>query len=257
MAQRKPRGDAAAGKRSEKAAGGDVETREWLDSLDGVLRDGGPERVRDLLIALERRAADAGVTLPYRANTPYVNTIPRSRQPRYPGDLELERRVRRLVRWNAMAMVVRANRASEGIGGHISTFASQATLLEVAFHHFFRGPDAEDGGDQVYFQGHATPGVYSRAFLEGRLTEQQLVNFRRETAPGGGLSSYPHPWLMPQFWSFPTVSMGLGPIMAIYQARYTRYLEDRGLAEPRGRVWARGSSTRTATATSSPSHTRR
>ena len=148
MAQRKPRGDAAAGKRREKDAGGDVETREWLESLDGVLRDGGPERARELLIALERRAADAGVTLPYRANTPYVNTIPRSRQPRYPGDLELERRVRRLVRWNAMAMVVRANRASEGIGGHISTFASAATLLEVGFHHFFRGPDAEDGGDQ-------------------------------------------------------------------------------------------------------------
>ena len=238
MAQRKPRGGGAAGKQRERVAGGDVETREWLESLDGVLREGGPERVRDLLVALERRAADAGVTLPYRANTPYVNTIPRARQPRYPGDLELERRVRRLVRWNAMAMVVRANRAEEGIGGHISTFASAATLLEVAFNHFFRGPDAEDGGDQVYFQGHATPGVYARAFLEGRLSEKQLENFRRELAPGGGLSSYPHPWLMPRFWSFPTVSMGLAPIMAIYQARYNRYLEDRGLAEPRGRVWA-------------------
>jgi pyruvate dehydrogenase E1 component len=238
MAQRKPRANAAAGKKREKLAVGDAETREWLESLDGVLRDGGPERVRELLTALERHAAEAGITLPYRANTPYVNTIPRSRQPRYPGDLELERRVRRLVRWNAMAMVVRANRAEEGIGGHISTFASQATLLEVAFNHFFRGPDAEGGGDLVYFQGHATPGVYSRAFLEGRLTEAQLVNFRRELAPGGGLSSYPHPWLMPRFWSFPTVSMGLAPIMAIYQARFNRYLEDRGLAEPGGRVWA-------------------
>src|SRR5262245_51328901 len=238
MAQRKARGDAAAGKRRERVAPGDVETREWLEALDGVLREGGPERARELLVALERRAAEAGVTLPYRANTPYVNTIPRARQPRYPGDLELERRVRRLVRWNAMAMVVRANRAEEGIGGHISTFASAATLLEVGFNHFFRGPDAEDGGDQVYFQGHATPGVYSRAFLEGRLTEGQLENFRREPAPGGGLSSYPHPWLMPRFWSFPTVSMGLAPIMAIYHARFNRYLEDRGLAEPRGRVWA-------------------
>jgi len=240
MAQRKSREGGAVSPR-DKVAQGDVErveTGEWIESLDAVLREGGPERVRELLIALERRAAEAGVTLPYRANTPYVNTIPRDRQPRYAGDLELERRVRRLVRWNAMAMVVRANRAEEGIGGHISTFASAATLLEVGFNHFFRGPDAEDGGDQVYFQGHATPGVYSRAFLEGRLTEKQLENFRRELAPGGGLSSYPHPWLMPQFWSFPTVSMGLAPIMAIYQARYNRYLEDRGLAEPRGRVWA-------------------
>ena len=238
MAQRKPRGD--AGSPRERSASGDAEqeTGEWIESLDAVLREGGPERLRELLIALERRAAEAGVTLPHRANTPYVNTIPRDRQPRYAGDLELERRVRRLVRWNAMAMVVRANRAEEGIGGHISTFASAATLLEVGFNHFFRGPDAEDGGDQVYFQGHATPGVYSRAFLEGRLTEKQLENFRRELAPGGGLSSYPHPWLMPHFWSFPTVSMGLAPIMAIYQARYNRYLEDRGLAEPRGRVWA-------------------
>ena len=160
MEQRKPRGDAAAGKRREKA-GSDVETREWLESLDGILRDGGPERARELLIALERRAADAGVTLPYRANTPYVNTIPRSRQPRYPGDLELERRVRRLVRWNAMAMVVRANRASEGIGGHISTFASQATLLRVAFYPFFPGPDAEDGG------GRSGDGPFGRAGSRG------------------------------------------------------------------------------------------
>jgi pyruvate dehydrogenase E1 component len=235
----KPRGGEKAPRTEEgRGAAERIETQEWMESFDAVLRTGGPERGRELLASLERRAGQAGVTLPYRANTPYVNTIPRAQQPRYPGDLELERRVRRLVRWNAMAMVVRANRAEEGIGGHISTFASMATLLEVAFNHFFRGPDAEDGGDQIYFQGHAAPGVYARAFLEGRLTEKQLESFRRELAPGGGLSSYPHPWLMPGFWSFPTVSMGLAPIMAIYQARYNRYLEDRGLAGPTGRVWA-------------------
>ncbi len=215
-----------------------LETREWLDSLDYVIRTGGAPRVERLLRQLQRRAAEFGISLPYTANTPYINTIPRSRQPLYPGNLEIERRIRRLVRWNAMAMVVRANRAEDGIGGHISTFASCATLFEVGFHHFFHGRDREDGGDQVYFQGHAAPGIYARAFLEGRLSQRQLENFRRELAPGGGLSSYPHPWLMPGFWDFPTVSMGLSPIMAIYQARFNRFLEDRGLTATTGKVWA-------------------
>jgi pyruvate dehydrogenase E1 component len=231
MAQREPRDGAAA--ELER-----LETREWLESLDHVIQSGDPARAQRLLRQLQHRAASFGITLPYAANTPYVNTIPRARQPLYPGNLDIERRIRSLVRWNAMAMVVRANRAEEGIGGHISTFASAATLFEVGFNHFFRGPDADGGGDQIYFQGHAAPGVYARAFLEGRLGREQLENFRRELSPGGGLSSYPHPWLMPGFWAFPTVSMGLSPIMAIYQARFNRFLEDRGLKQATGRVWA-------------------
>jgi pyruvate dehydrogenase E1 component len=217
-----------------------AETAEWLESLDYVLERKGPERVRQLLEALEESAIRNGVELPFTATTPYVNTIPRDKQPRYPGKRELERRIKSFVRWNAMAMVVRANREVAGIGGHISTYASSATLYEVAFNHFFRGR-GESGfeGDQIYFQGHASPGMYARAFLEERLSEQQLVNFRRELQPGGGLSSYPHPWLMPNFWEFPTVSMGLGPIMAIYQARFNRYLTDRGIADLSGKhVWA-------------------
>ena len=217
-----------------------AETAEWLESLDYVLERKGPERVRQLLEALEESAIRNGVELPFTATTPYVNTIPRDKQPRYPGKRELERRIKSFVRWNAMAMVVRANREVAGIGGHISTYASSATLYEVAFNHFFRGR-GESGfeGDQIYFQGHASPGMYARAFLEERLSEQQLVNFRRELQPGGGLSSYPHPWLMPNFWEFPTVSMGLGPIMAIYQARFNRYLTDRGVADLSGKhVWA-------------------
>jgi pyruvate dehydrogenase E1 component len=177
------------------------------------------------------------VPLPSTLNTPYINTIPADRQPRFPGSRDVERRIKSLVRWNAMAMVVRANREEHGIGGHISTYASAATLYEVGFNHFFRGRDDPSGGDQVYFQGHAAPGIYARAFLEGRLTVQQLHNFRRELRPGRGLSSYPHPWLMPEFWEFPTVSMGLGPILAIYQARFNRYLEDRGLLPRTGKVW--------------------
>ena len=171
---------------------------------------------------------------------PYINTIPAELQPDYPGDREIERRVKSIIRWNAMAMVVRANKLSSGIGGHISTFASAATLYEVAFNHFFRGKQGREPPDQVFFQGHATPGIYARAFLLGRLTEQNLVNFRRELQPGGGLSSYPHPWLMPDFWEFPTVSMGLGPIMAIYQARFNHYLVDRGIKPDAtaSRVWA-------------------
>jgi pyruvate dehydrogenase E1 component len=223
------------------AGNGDVdvtETREWLDSLEGILQTQGPDRVRFLLAELENKASREGVAVPFTANTPYINTIPPDKQPPFPGSREIERRIKSIVRWNAMAMVVRANKHSPGIGGHISTFASAATLIEVGLNHFFRGPNAPGGGDQVYFQGHASPGIYARAFLEGRLTMAQLENFRRELAPGGGLPSYPHPWLLPNFWQFPTVSMGLSPIMAIYQARFNRYLEHRGLEDTsQQKVW--------------------
>jgi pyruvate dehydrogenase E1 component len=216
-----------------------VELREWLDSLDYVMQAGGPEKVERLLRQLRIHAQRDGVTLPYKANTPYINTISVEQQPPFPGSTEVERRIKSLVRWNAMAMVVRANRLESGIGGHISTYASAATLYEVGFNHFFRGHNEREAGDIVYFQGHASPGIYARAFLEGRLPVEKLENFRRELKPGGGLSSYPHPWLMPDFWEFPTVSMGLGPIMAIYQARFNRYLEDRGLKQTNGyKVWA-------------------
>ncbi len=216
-----------------------VETREWLDSMDYILRHRGRDRALSLLERLELHVKQAGVRVPYTANTPYINTIPADQQPPFPGSQELERRIKSLVRWNALAMVVRANKLSEGIGGHISTYASAATLYEVGFNHFFRGKGESTEGDIVYFQGHAAPGVYSRSFLLGRLPKEKLENFRRELAPGGGLSSYPHPWLMPDFWEFPTVSMGLGPIMSIYQARFNRYLEDRGLKAPSDRkVWA-------------------
>ena len=214
------------------------EDQEWIDSLDYVIKHGGENRVRDLLRALQRRAAQCGISLPYTANTPYLNTIGRSDQPRFPGRREIERRIKSIVRWNAMAMVVRANRLESGIGGHISTYASAATLYEIGFNHFFRGKDHPEGGDQIFFQGHASPGIYARAFLEGRISEELLENFRRELKPEGGLPSYPHPRLLSDFWEFPTVSMGLGPIMAIYLARFNRYLEDRGLKEKTGRVWA-------------------
>jgi pyruvate dehydrogenase E1 component len=216
-----------------------IETQEWLDSLDYVIRRGGASRVNDLIAQLRDHAQRAGIQLPFSANTPYVNTIPVEQQPVYPGNIELEQRIRSLVRWNALAMVVRANREESGIGGHISTYASAATLYEVGFHHFFRARGNAREGDIIYFQGHASPGIYARAFLEGRLEERHLESFRRELRSGGGLSSYPHPRLMPGFWEFPTVSMGLGPIMAIYQARFNRYLEDRGLkAETDAKVWA-------------------
>jgi pyruvate dehydrogenase E1 component len=215
-----------------------LETREWLESLDYVMQHGGPARVGRLLGELGRHAQQSGVKLPFTANTPYINTIHADEQVPYPGSREIERRIKSLVRWNAMAMVVRANREEDGIGGHISTYASAATLYEVAFNHFFRGRDGHEG-DFIFFQGHASPGIYARAFLEGRLSEEQLRNFRRELAEKGGLSSYPHPWLMPDFWEVPTVSMGLGPIMAIYQARFNRYLEDRGLKPVTdAKVWA-------------------
>ena len=216
----------------------ELETKEWLYSLDYVLEHGGPERVTELLQQLQIRAHKAGVKIPFTANTPYINTIPKEKQPPFPGNREIERRIKSIIRWNAMAMVVRANMQESGIGGHISTYASAATLYEIGFNHFFRGKGEDYDGDQIYFQGHASPGIYARAFLEGRLTIEQLENFRRELKPNRGLSSYPHPWLMPNFWEFPTVSMGLGPIMAIYQARFNRYLEDRGLKKPGGRVWA-------------------
>ncbi len=216
-----------------------IETQEWLESMDYVLQHNGPERVQTLLQQLQLHAYEQGVRLPFSANTPYINTIPAEAQPPYPGNREIERRIKSIIRWNAMAMVVRANIASPGIGGHISTYASAATLYEVGFNHFFRGPGEDHSGDQVYFQGHASPGIYARAFLEGRLSEEKIVNFRQELRPDGGLSSYPHPWLMPDFWQYPTVSMGLGPIMAIYQARFNRYLEDRGLKKDTGsKVWA-------------------
>ena len=216
-----------------------AETAEWLESLDYVLESKGPERAQQLLAALDESAHRNGVELPFTATTPYVNTIPRDKQPPYPGNRELERRIKSFVRWNAMAMVTRANRDPAAPGGHISTFASSATLYEVALNHFIRGRGDGYAGDQVYFQGHAAPGMYARAYLEGRLSEAQLVNFRRELSPGGGLSSYPHPWLMPDFWEFPTVSMGLAPIMAIYQARFNRYLTDRGICDLSAkRVWA-------------------
>ncbi len=217
----------------------DIETREWLYSLDYVLEHSGSGRVKELLQELQIRAHKAGIEIPFSANTPYINTIPREKQSPFPGDRELERRIKSLIRWNAMAMVVRANKHENGIGGHISTYASAATLYEIGFNHFFKGKGEEYDGDQIYFQGHASPGIYARAFLEGRISKEQLENFRREEDPKGGLSSYPHPWLMPNFWEFPTVSMGLGPIMAIYQARFNRYLEDRGLKKFKGtKVWA-------------------
>jgi len=217
----------------------EVEIKEWLSSLDYVLKHGSEEQARKILQQLQIRAQEAGVTLPFIANTPYINTIPLEKQPPFPGNREIERQIKSIVRWNAMAMVVRGNKAEVGIGGHISTYASAATLFEIGFNHFFRARTENFCGDFVFFQGHASPGVYARAFLEGRLTEKNLENFRRELQTGGGLSSYPHPWLMPNFWQFPTVTMGLGPIMSIYLARFNRYLEDRGL-KPKDdhKVWA-------------------
>ncbi len=216
------------------------ETREWMDSLEYVLTQQGVERATYLFERLRDRLAQHGAQVSHSINTPYVNTLPVSQQPPYPGNLELERRIRSLVRWNAMAMVVKANQQRPGIGGHISTFASAATLYEVALHHFLHGKDRPQGGDQVFFQGHAAPGIYARGFVEGRLTEEALHRFRAELAPDGrGLSSYPHPWLLPDYWEFPTVSMGLGPILSIYQARFNRYLQDRGLKDTsHQRVWA-------------------
>src|ERR1700678_480481 len=217
-----------------------LETREWLDSLDYVLSQGGPERASRLLkqLALHARSA-AGVNLPFWASAPYNNTIPSRQQPPFPGSQEMERRIKSLVRWNALAMVVRANKMEEGIGGHISTFASAATLYEVAFNHFFHASTESGDRDIVYFQGHAAPGIYARAYLEGRIPKEKLENFRRELKAGGGLSSYSSPWRLPEFWEFLRVSRGLGPIQAIYHARFIKYLENRGLkTSTGGQAWA-------------------
>jgi len=216
-----------------------IELREWLESLDYVLASGGAERVREVLERLEVHAHRHGVRIPFSAETPYINTISASDTPEYPGDLEIERTIRALIRWNAMAMVVRANKHSDGIGGHLATYASAATLYEVGFNHFFRGPERGVDADQLYIQGHASPGIYARSYLEGRFEAHHMRNFRRELQDQAGLSSYPHPWLMPDYWQFPTVSMGLGPILSIYNARFARYLEARGLKEKGdGKVWA-------------------
>ena len=207
------------------------ETQEWIESIEDALEEHGYERTRFLLETLIDYAQLKGARLPFNTNTPYLNTILPEQQPEYPGDKAIERKIKSVIRWNAMAMVTKANKNNTGIGGHISTYASAATLYEVAFNHFFKGLEHEEGQDLIFFQGHASPGMYSRSFLEGVFTEQNLLNFRRELEPGGGLSSYPHPYLMPDYWQFATVSMGLGPIMAIYQARFMRYMMDRGFLE--------------------------
>ena len=211
------------------------ETEEWIESIEDTLEEHGYERTRFLLEKLIDYAQKKGARLPFNTTTPFLNTILPEQQPEYPGNRVLERKIKTIVRWNAMAMVAKANKEKPGIGGHISTFASAATLYEVAFNHFFKGPDHPSGQDMIFFQGHASPGMYARAFLEGRLTETNLNNFRQELSEGGGLSSYPHPYLMPDFWQFATVSMGLGPMMAVYQARFMRYMVDRGFIENKGR----------------------
>ena len=215
------------------------ETQEWIESIEDALEEHGADRARFLLEQLIDFAQAKGARLPFNTNTPFINTIRPEDEPDFPGDRDIERKLKSIIRWNAMVMVVRANIKTPGIGGHISTYASAANLYEVAFNHFFKGPENPSGADLIFFQGHASPGMYARAFLEGRLEENVLVNFRRELSDEGGLSSYPHPWLMPDFWQFATVSMGLGPIMAIYQARFLHYLIDRKLVENTNRkVWA-------------------
>ena len=215
-----------------------TETREWLESIDSVLGQHGPDRAHFLLNQMIDFARRSGAYLPYRATTAYLNTIATGRQPEYPGDRSIERRIEAYIRWNAMAMVLQANKESTEFGGHISSYASSATLYEVGFNHFWRAENEQQGGDLIFMQGHSSPGIYARAYMEGRLGEGQLNRFRKEVG-GGGLSSYPHPWLMPDFWQFPTVSMGLGPMMAIYQARFMRYLENREMIKPSDRkVWA-------------------
>jgi pyruvate dehydrogenase E1 component len=217
-----------------------AETQEWLDSLDGVVEQAGPERARFIIYKLLKRARQLQVGLPPLVQTRYVNTISTEQEPNFPGDEKMEHRIRQMIRWNALAMVLRANTRFDGIGGHLSTYASAATLYEVGFNHFFRGRDDGGAGDQIFYQGHAAPGIYARAFLEGRLSEEQLDHFRRETdGLGIGLPSYPHPRTMPDFWQFPTVSMGLGPMTAVYQARFNRYLAARGISDTSAsRVWA-------------------
>ncbi|MEG2902077.1 MAG: pyruvate dehydrogenase (acetyl-transferring), homodimeric type, partial [Massilia sp.] len=207
-----------------------IETKEWLDALEAVIEHEGTERAHYLMERLVDLARRRGAHVPFSSNTAYVNTIPAHLNQNSPGNLEYEERLRSWMRWNAMAMVVKANRADGDLGGHISSFASLANMLGTGFNHFWHAPTEDHGGDLLYIQGHSSPGIYARAFLEGRLTEEQLLNFRREV-DGKGLSSYPHPKLMPDFWQFPTVSMGLGPLMAIYQARFLKYLHARGIAK--------------------------
>lgn len=215
-----------------------IETTEWLESIDSVIREHGPERAHFLLDQMIDYSHRSGTSLPYSPSTAYLNTISANQQPVYPGDRVLERRIEAYIRWNAMAMVVHANRKSTEFGGHISSYASSATLYEVGFNHFWRADNNSQNGDMIFMQGHSAPGIYARSFLEGRFTEKELNRFRQEVG-GGGLSSYPHPWLMPNYWQFPTVSMGLGPMMAIYQARFMRYMENRGLVAPSDRkIWA-------------------
>ncbi|HEY1917067.1 MAG TPA: pyruvate dehydrogenase (acetyl-transferring), homodimeric type, partial [Streptosporangiaceae bacterium] len=216
------------------------ETREWVESFDTVVRTRGRGRARYIMLSLLERAREQSVGVPGLRSTDYINTIPPEREPWFPGDEYVERRIRAYIRWNAAVMVSRANRPGLGVGGHIATYASAASLYEVGFNHFFRGKDHGESGDQVFFQGHAAPGIYARAFLEGRLSEDQLNGFRQELShKGGGLPSYPHPRLMPDFWEFPTVSMGLGPMNAIYQARFNHYLHDRGIKDTSDQhVWA-------------------
>ena len=213
------------------------ETSEWLEAFDQVI-DSSPERARFLMNRMLHHVRSRQVGVPPMVSSHYINTIPPEQEPYFPGDEVIERRIRRIIRWNALAMVSRANKKADGIGGHLSTYASAASLYEVGFNHFFRGKGSTGGGDHVFFQGHAAPGIYARAFLEGRLTDEQLENFRMEST-GKGLSSYPHPRLMPQFWEFPTVSMGLSPLNAIYQARFNRYLQHREIKDTTNqRVWA-------------------
>ena len=213
------------------------ETQEWLDALESVLENEGAERACFLLEQLIGGARSAGADVPFSATTPYCNTIPLDKEQRSAANHEMEHHIRALTRWNAMALVLNANRESSELGGHIASFASAATLYDVGMNHFFRGKTDTHGGDLVYFQGHSSPGIYARAFLEGRIGEEMMHKFRQESG-GGGLSSYPHPWLMPDFWQFSTVSMGLGPLMSIYQARFMCYLEHRGIAQTAGRkVW--------------------
>jgi pyruvate dehydrogenase E1 component len=213
------------------------ETKEWTDALDSVITQEGADRAHFLIEKVIGQAREAGVDIPYSANTEYINTIPADQQPKYPGNPDMEIKIHSYIRWNAMAMVVRANKDTN-VGGHIASFASAAALYDVGYSHFWRSINDPSGGDLIFFQGHSVPGVYSRAFMLGRLTQEQMDNFRQETG-GKGISSYPHPWLMPDFWQFPTVSMGLGPIQAIYQARFMKYLDSRGLAKAGDRkVWA-------------------
>jgi pyruvate dehydrogenase E1 component len=215
-----------------------TEVDEWLESVDDILHRHGPAALSQLLTRLYSRAQAQGVPVVPSLTTPYSNTIPVEAEPEFPGDRAIERKLRSVIRWNAMAMVVRAYRETN-VGGHIATFASSATLVETGFNHFFHARTADHTGDMIYFQGHSSPGMYSRAFVEGRLSEEILVKFRRELPRGTGLSSYPHPWLMPDFWQFPTVSMGLGPICSIYQARFLRYMLHRNLLDTsKSRVWA-------------------